>query len=82
VQIKNGPQTLDVSKIRAKKNKKKGFLGGRTPTTPPPESAPVDSHILMRHIYRIWVQNLKKKSYSVCLILEPHGMVYYYIRPY
>jgi hypothetical protein len=40
-----------------KKTLKKGFLGGRTPATPPLESAPVDSHILMRHIYRIWVQN-------------------------
>jgi hypothetical protein len=37
-----------------KKQPKKGFLGGGTPL---PESTPVDSHVLMRHIYRIWVQN-------------------------
>jgi len=36
--------------LLGKKTTQKGFLGGRTPTTPPPESAPVDSHILMRHI--------------------------------
>jgi hypothetical protein len=40
--------------------------GGCMHATPPPESAPVDSHILMRHIhvYRIWVQNLKKIKIS------------------
>jgi hypothetical protein len=43
-----------VTLLGKKKQPKKGFLGGGTPL---PESAPVDSHVLMRHIYRIWVQN-------------------------
>jgi hypothetical protein len=47
-----------VTLLAKKKPLKKGFLGGaRPPVTPPLESAPVDSHILMRHIYKIWVQN-------------------------
>ena len=40
--------------LLGQKTTQKGFLGGGTPL---PESAPVDSHVLMRHIYRIWVQN-------------------------
>jgi hypothetical protein len=45
--------------LLGKKKPQKGFLGGGTPL---PESAPVDSHILMRYIYRIWVQKKKEKK--------------------
>jgi hypothetical protein len=50
--------------LLGEKNQKRILRGGCMHAMPPPESAPVDSHILMRHIYRIWVQNLKKIKIS------------------
>jgi hypothetical protein len=51
-----------VTLLGKKKQTQKGFLGGGTPL---PESAPVDSHVLMRHIYRIYCVLF----YVICLVV-------------